>query len=191
MLLSCPGRKFLPNWKGCRRCGYERAPPGIHALLQPGWGSESSTPWVSGQRGESDQAERDWFRTGQHSGKVILVSGKPVGPGGQRGLSWTACAEPGLEAEPESIWCFPGGSEGKESACNAGYLGSIPGSRQSPGEGNDNPLQYSCLENTMNTGAWWATYSPWGCTESNMTEQLTFSLLESKLYFWNYLSLLI
>ena len=42
---------------------------------------------------------------------------------------------------------FPGGSDGKESACNAGDQGSIPGSGRSPGEGNGNPLQYSCLEN--------------------------------------------
>ena len=44
---------------------------------------------------------------------------------------------------------FPGGSEGKESTCNAGDLGSIPGAGRSPGEGHSNPLQYSCLENTM------------------------------------------
>ena len=52
---------------------------------------------------------------------------------------------------------FPGGSDGIESACNAGDLGSIPGSGRSPGEGNDNPLQYSCLENPMDRGVWWAT----------------------------------
>ena len=52
---------------------------------------------------------------------------------------------------------FPGGSEVKASACNAGVLGSIPGSGRSPGEGNGNPLQYSCLENPMDGGAWWAT----------------------------------
>ena len=52
---------------------------------------------------------------------------------------------------------FPGGSDGKDSACNAGELGSIPGSGRSPGEGNDNPLQYSCLKNPMDRGAWWAT----------------------------------
>ena len=51
---------------------------------------------------------------------------------------------------------FPGGSEVKVSASNAGDLGSIPGSWRSPGEGNDNPLQYSCLENPMDWGAWWA-----------------------------------
>ena len=52
---------------------------------------------------------------------------------------------------------FPGGSEVKASACNAGDLGSIPESGRSPGEGNGNPLQYSCLENPMDGGAWWAT----------------------------------
>ena len=52
---------------------------------------------------------------------------------------------------------FPGGSDGKESACNAGDPGSIPGSGRSPGEGNGNPLQYSCLENPTDRGAWRAT----------------------------------
>ena len=52
---------------------------------------------------------------------------------------------------------FPGGSDGKESACNAGYLGSILVSGRSPGEGNGNTLQYTCLENPKDEGAWWAT----------------------------------
>ena len=52
---------------------------------------------------------------------------------------------------------FPGGSEVKASACNVGDLGSISGSGRSPGEGNGTPLQYSCLENLMDRGAWWAT----------------------------------
>ena len=52
---------------------------------------------------------------------------------------------------------FPGGSDSRESACNAGDLGSTPGSGRSPGEGNGNPLQYSCLENSMDRGAWRAT----------------------------------
>ena len=51
---------------------------------------------------------------------------------------------------------FPGGSEVKASACDAGDLGLIPGSGQSPGEGHDNPLQYSCLENSTDRGAWLA-----------------------------------
>ena len=52
---------------------------------------------------------------------------------------------------------FPGGSEVKASACNAGDMGLIPGSGRSTGEGNGNPLQYSCLENPMDGGAWRAT----------------------------------
>ena len=67
---------------------------------------------------------------------------------------------------------FPGGSDGKESACNAEDWGSIPGLGRSPGEGNSNPLQYSGLENPMDRGAWWATV-PGVAKESDMTEQLT------------------
>ena len=52
---------------------------------------------------------------------------------------------------------FPGGSDGKESTCNAEDPGLIPGSGISPGEGNGNPLLYSWLENPMDRGAWWAT----------------------------------
>ena len=52
---------------------------------------------------------------------------------------------------------FPGGSDGKVSACNTEDLGSIPESGRSPGKGNGNPLQYPCLENPMDRGAWWAT----------------------------------
>ena len=52
---------------------------------------------------------------------------------------------------------FPHSSVGKESACNAGDPGSIPELGRFPGEGNGNPLQYSCLENPMERGAWWAT----------------------------------
>ena len=53
--------------------------------------------------------------------------------------------------------CFPGGSNGKEYVCSEGDLGSVPGSGRSPGEGNGNPLQCSCLENSTGRGAWWAT----------------------------------
>ena len=52
-----------------------------------------------------------------------------------------------------TILGFPGGSDGKESACNAGDLGSIPGLGRSPGEGSNYPLQYSCPENSMDRGA--------------------------------------
>ena len=59
---------------------------------------------------------------------------------------------------------FPGGSAGKESVCTLGDLGSIPGLGRSPGEGNDYPLQYSGLKNSMDC------ISPWGCKESDTTE---------------------
>ena len=59
---------------------------------------------------------------------------------------------------------FPAGSDGKESACDVGDLGSIPGSGRPPGGGHGNPLQYSCLENPTDRGAWWATVH--GVTES-------------------------
>ena len=64
---------------------------------------------------------------------------------------------------------FPGGSDGKESAFNAGDLGSGPGLGRSPGEENGYPLQYSCLENSMDRGTC-RGYSPWGCREGDMTE---------------------
>ena len=53
---------------------------------------------------------------------------------------------------------FPGGSVGKEFACNEGDLSSVPGLGRSPEEGNGNQLQYSCLENSLDRGAWWAVF---------------------------------
>ena len=67
---------------------------------------------------------------------------------------------------------FPGSSDGKESASNAGDPALIPGSRRSPGEGNGNPLRYSCLENSMNR--------PWDHKESDSTEQLTLHFMGLK-----------
>ena len=64
---------------------------------------------------------------------------------------------------------FPGGSDDKESACHVGDLGSIPGLGRSPGEGNVYSLQYSCLENSMDRGAWWGTVHG-GHKESDTTE---------------------
>ena len=66
---------------------------------------------------------------------------------------WEEAWAPQLENRPHSP-CFPGDLEGKASAWNAGDPGSIPESGRSPGEGNGNPLQYSCLENPMDGGAW-------------------------------------
>ena len=72
-----------------------------------------------------------------------------------------SCKECVIASESEDLVFrgqgFPGGSDGKASAYSAGDLGSIPGLGRSPGEENGNPLQYSCLENPMDRGAWWAT----------------------------------
>ena len=67
------------------------------------------------------------------------------------------------------------GSDGKESAYNAGDLSSVLGSGRFPRGENGNPLQYSFLENSIVLGAWWATYTSWGCKESDITEKLTLS----------------
>ena len=71
------------------------------------------------------------------------------GPHGQKAKNEGMCL---LEGD------FPSGSDGKASAYNAGDPGSIPGSGRSPGEGNGNPLQYSCLENPMDGGAWYTLW---------------------------------
>ena len=70
--------------------------------------------------------------------------------------------ETGVQMQVEmEVWVrdqgFPGGSEGKESACSVGEPGSVPALGRSPGERNGNPLQYLCLENSMDRGAWQAT----------------------------------
>ena len=65
---------------------------------------------------------------------------------------------------------FPGASDGKESACNAGDQGLIPGLGRSPGEENGNSLQYSCLENPMDRGAWQVTVHGVIQLDMNMTE---------------------
>ena len=93
---------------------------------------------------------------------------------------------------PKTIECtgFCGGSDGKVSAWNAGDLGSIPGSGRSPGEGNGNPLQYSC-HGKFHGWRNLVGYFPWGCKESDMTEKLHFKCTgfpggsEVKVSAWN------
>ena len=66
-------------------------------------------------------------------------------------------SETGIWLKLDSVMDFPGSSADKESACNEGDPGTIPGSERFPGEGIGYPLQYSCLENSMDRGAWQAT----------------------------------
>ena len=85
-------------------------------------------------------------------------------------ITLLACEMSSIVQQFEHSLGFPGGSDSKESAWNAGGLGSVPGSVWSPGEGNGNPLWYSHLENSMDG----AGYSPWDCKELEATEQLTY-----------------
>ena len=85
---------------------------------------------------------------------------------------------------------FPGGSDVKASACNAGDLGSIPGWGRSPGEGNGNPLQYSCLENPMDEGAWWATVHGVAKSWTRLSD-FTFTLLYVYIHIYSLLHIYI
>ena len=76
---------------------------------------------------------------------------------------------------------YLGGSDGKESACNAGDPGSIPGSGKSPGERNGYPLLYSCLENSMDRGAWWATVHGVAKSQTQLSD-LTFTFTSTICY---------
>ena len=89
-------------------------------------------------------------------------------------LSAITCTKIILTMNIDKTLGFSGGSEDEESACNAGDVGSVPGLGRSPGEGNGNPLQYSCLKNFMDRGAWLAIVH--GVEkELDTTEQLAFS----------------
>ena len=79
---------------------------------------------------------------------------------------------------------FPGGSEVKASAWNAGDPDLIPGLGRSPGEGNGNPFQYSCLENPMEAGAWWATVHGVAKSRKRLSDfTFTFKLSHRNLFF--------
>ena len=75
-----------------------------------------------------------------------------------------------MKKEEAKVQGFPDGSDGKESACSGGDLGSIPGSGRSLGGGHGNPLQYSCPENSHGWRSL-AGYNSWGCKELDMTEE--------------------
>ena len=114
------------------------------------------TPWTEEPGGlQSMGSQRAWHNWATftslhfHLTSLHCLFQKTMSPGGK---GWSFSVFIANHAIPG----FPGGSDGKESTCNAGHLDSIPGPGRSPEEGNGNPLQYSCLENPRDRGAWWA-----------------------------------
>ena len=114
--------------------------------------------------------ERDRRREGERKSSVsedwnAIMKGLPLWPNHFSNTLHTGTITLGIRVSTKWIWGhiqfsstqlgLPGVSDGKESAWNAGDPGSIPGSGRFPGEGNDNSLQYSSLENSMDKGAWW------------------------------------
>ena len=146
---------------------HPQAIPRVLQLVLHHWVGRAGKPvWVPGQLQGATLMQKTCS---------VRCSGKPMNPrehsGNQVFHHWElpvclVCPYQILDIQlgEESIrlpWC-------KESACNTGHPGSIPASRRSPGVGHGNPLQYSCLENSMNKGAWWAVVR--GVSELDMTE---------------------
>ena len=159
----------------CRNfCAYNLLVKILRHYAKSAWHWKHRIPrWLSGEKSacQCKGAGDIWFDPG---------SGRS--PGGGNGNPFR---EDPLEEEKEthsSILSFPGGSDGKESACSSGDQGSIPGLEDSPGEGNGNPLQYSCLENPMDGEAWWAAVhgvaKSW-TQQSDFTFTFQYSYLEN------------
>ena len=134
--------------------------------------------WTLWERGEGGMIWENGIETCIISYKKWIVSPGSMQDTGSLGLvHWDGRGGPGWESKAyegpsgstsipdfsgQGFSCgfskdFLGGLDSKEFACNVGNLGSIPGLGRSPGEGNGTPLQYACLENPMDGGAWWAT----------------------------------
>ena len=127
------------------------------------------------------------------SSRVFFTSSRSWGPG----QAWPGSPDPSVHhilstrtAAAQCLWqhlvlfafgVFPGGLDGKASACNAGDPGSVPGSGRSPGEGNGNPLQHSCLENPWGQRSL-VGYSSLGHEESDTTERVHFHVIYKHIY---------
>ena len=129
-----------------------------------------ASKWQSQHSSPGSPASSTWpfSIAGSFPGAGVCRLGSSPGP-----ATKSQCDLEGVSETWIKNYRITGDSDGKESACNKRDLGSIPGSRRSPGEGNGYPLHYSCLENPMDRGAWRATVH--GFAESDMTEQLTLS----------------
>ena len=145
--------------------------------------------WGRGRASALSRHESHWKqRAGQHRLSPAQYKRPPSGraasdpPAQEEGrqvcLWWWGTRRPASSKRSSLGTGLRGDSAAKASTCNAGGLGSLPGSGRSPAEGNGSPLQYSCLENLMDRGAWRATVH--AVTESDTTERWTRSLSLSK-----------
>ena len=144
-VLKCIWGDFFPPWWSWGRAVLLPGSELLHALLGGGWGGKDKGPLKVCLQWDFVQTWR--------------VSASPPTPFSRLNVSilvilgiWSPCEH----YTQVPLKCFPGGSDNKESTCNAEDPGSILGSGRSPGEGNSYPLWYSCLENSMDRGAWLA-----------------------------------
>ena len=147
----------------------------VHGILQAGileWVSTPSSRYSSTTHPQFEENETvfEWLSGMPKVKKQLLDSALTCKVGNTVRHSFTEIfyVLGAMLSSLLSTFCFPGGSDGNKSACNVGDLGLIRGSGRSPREGNSYPLQYSCLVNSMDRGAWKATDH--GFTELDMTE---------------------
>ena len=176
---------MLPDTQGY--CGYHLACDGLACLAQSLAPSRRSAELPSSWWGWVSSRSAPPYRLCDYRGlpRLLQPFTYEVGTNSEY---WPGCPKDSWAGHRESNYCLfyffyfldlPGGSDGEASAYNAGDLGSIPGSGRSPGEGNGNPLQYSCLENPVDRGAWWATVH--GVTKSQTRlSDFTFHLFLKK-----------
>ena len=156
LVKSRAGPTGLGGPKSSDRCSYEKRHTGETAAA-----TSHTTPGATGSRKKGGRIlplrlQGAWASRPQITSPLLpaLSSSPEITP-----KTYIARQDTGhpVKAELHIHKGFPGGSDSKESACNAGELGLIPGLGRSPGEGKGNPLQCSCLENSMDRGARWAT----------------------------------
>ena len=156
LVKSRAGPTGLGGPKSSDRCSYEKRHTGETAAA-----TSHTTPGATGSRKKGGRIlplrlQGAWASRPQITSPLLpaLSSSPEITP-----KTYIARQDTGhpVKAELHIHKGFPGGSDSKVSACNAGELGLIPGLGRSPGEGKGNPLQCSCLENSMDRGARWAT----------------------------------